>query len=113
MHTDYLPEDLDFHSDPDEFPELNPDLPPRPTGRGAVHNHSRGRLPARPRTRFYVQERPREAWHVESVGDCERMLCGRSIAVDARPSPLVQTRWGPRKCPECWILLQAELSSSR
>ncbi len=85
-------------------------IPDRPTGHGAVHGRSRGRLPARPRTRFFVQERPREAWHVESADDCERMLCGKRVRVDGPAA--VQTRWGPRKCPECWIMLQRELSAA-
>jgi hypothetical protein len=55
--------------------------------------------------RFFVQARSLEAWHCESEADCEEMLCGYRISVDLETTK-VQSRWGPRKCPDCWIILQ-------
>ena len=54
---------------------------------------------------FFVQLKPREAWHVETDDDCEIMLCGTRISVDEQWSS-IQSRWGPRKCPDCWIKLK-------
>lgn len=54
---------------------------------------------------FFVQERPGETWHCESDEDCERMLCGRVIPVDAAHSK-IQYRWGPRKCPDCFLIFE-------
>jgi hypothetical protein len=55
---------------------------------------------------FFVQEHSRAPWHVESEDDCERMLCGHWVSVD-NASARVQTRWGPKRCPDCYVLLLA------
>lgn len=57
------------------------------------------------KVRFFIQARPREAWHVETDEDCELMLCGYRISVNSELSK-IQYRWGPRKCPDCWLLLK-------
>lgn len=57
------------------------------------------------RLTFFVQEAPKEPWHVETEEDCEVMLCGKVISVDS-PTAKVQYRRGPRWCPDCWIILQ-------
>ena len=53
---------------------------------------------------FFVQPKEKELWHVESDENCEVMLCGLYISVDwdAR----ISQRWGPRKCPDCWMRLE-------
>lgn len=58
----------------------------------------------RERTTFFVQEFPKEPWHVESDADPEIMLCGFYISVDSMTAK-VQYRRGPRWCPDCWVLL--------
>lgn len=57
-----------------------------------------------PHTRqdFFIQESPREPWHVETRDNCEIMLCGISISIYAS-AVRVQYRWGPKKCPDCFI----------
>lgn len=59
------------------------------------------------RRRFYVQEGPREPWHVETLDHCEIMLCAKLIPVDLE-SARVQSNWGPKKCPDCYLRLRAE-----
>lgn len=54
---------------------------------------------------FFVQATSRAPWHVESDDDCERMLCG--VVVPLESSARIQTRWGARKCPDCWVLVRA------
>lgn len=51
---------------------------------------------------FYVQSGAKEPWHVESDEHCEVMLCGLVVSVDS-PTVRIQTSWGIRKCPDCWI----------
>lgn len=51
---------------------------------------------------FFVTEGPRQPSHVESNEDCERMLCGKIIPVDGTYT--VQSWWGPKKCPDCFLL---------
>lgn len=58
---------------------------------------------SRDRQFFFVQEAPREQWHVESDENCEVMLCGKTISVEA-PLAKIQYRWGPKKCPDCFLL---------
>lgn len=60
------------------------------------------------RLHFFVQEAPKEPWHVETDDNCEVMLCGKVISVDA-PSARIQQRRGPRWCTDCWMKLQASL----
>jgi hypothetical protein len=58
-----------------------------------------------PRRRdFFVQEKAKDSWHVESEEDCERMLCGYFISVDT--SARVSATGGPLKCPDCWMILE-------
>lgn len=62
----------------------------------------------RKRATFFIQEAPREPWHVESDENCELMLCGRFISVDLST---VRIRAGnaPSRalgCADCWMLLQ-------
>jgi len=45
-------------------------------------------------------------WHVETREDCELMLCGLLISIDVNAR--VQTRWGPRRCPDCWYELEVK-----
>lgn len=61
---------------------------------------------ARERRHFFVSEGEREPWHVESQEDCELMLCGIWIPVEGPGSgkTRVQTWWGPKKCPDCFLL---------
>jgi len=54
---------------------------------------------------FFIQEHLGEAWHVESEANCEVMLCEKWISSD-NMSVRIQSRWGTRKCPECWIILE-------
>lgn len=55
---------------------------------------------------FFIQPAPRELWHVESDDDCEVMLCGLVVPVD-NEMVRIQYRWGPRKCPDCFIRYEA------
>jgi hypothetical protein len=59
------------------------------------------------RDHFFVQERPRDAWHVESEDDPEIMLCGYVVLVDDL-FVRVQKRWGKTRCPECERILSSE-----
>lgn len=52
---------------------------------------------------FFIQETPRGQWHVESDENCEVMLCGRVVSVDAS-FVKIQYRWGPKKCSDCFLL---------
>ena len=54
---------------------------------------------------FFIQARLGEAWHVESEKDCEIMLCGKFISSD-NMVVRIQSRWGTRKCSDCWIKLE-------
>ncbi len=67
-----------------------------------------GKLPAwiiNPRKQdFWVQEKSKLPWHVESEENCEMMLCGYFISVDA--STQVSNTGGPLKCPDCWMILE-------
>jgi hypothetical protein len=56
---------------------------------------------------FYVQERRREPWHVESDEDCERMLCGLRISIESKGANISQIP-GSRICADCWILLELQ-----
>lgn len=58
------------------------------------------------RVTFYVQEFSKDAWHVESVEDCEVMLCGKVVSVDA-PYVRIRTNQPSRSlgCGDCWIIL--------
>jgi hypothetical protein len=58
---------------------------------------------------FFVQRQLREAWHVESDEDPTVMLCGYRIPLEGA-TVKVQYRWGPRKCPDCWIEYQELVS---
>jgi hypothetical protein len=53
---------------------------------------------------FYVQQKSKDVWHVESEEDCERMLCGHFISVNE--SVKVSATGGPLKCPDCWMILE-------
>lgn len=53
---------------------------------------------------FFIQQNPRDAWHVESREHCEYMLCGYYVSVEETVK--IRSTWGPRKCPDCWIKLQ-------
>ena len=55
------------------------------------------------RANFYVQDRPGEAWHVETEENPEIMLCGRVIPVDTGK---VSDTPGARQCPDCWLILE-------
>jgi hypothetical protein len=55
---------------------------------------------------FFVQETTKERWHVETDENCEVMLCGKVISVDSSTAR-VSHRWGQRKCPDCWMRLEA------
>ena len=55
------------------------------------------------RTDYFIQEYPRDVWHVESRGHCEYMLCGKFISVDAA-QVRIQQRWGPKKCFDCYVI---------
>lgn len=57
---------------------------------------------------FFVQESPREPWHVETREHCEYMLCGKFISVDAAQSR-VQYRWGPKKCFDCYVIYHRDI----
>ena len=48
---------------------------------------------------FFVQQYERGPWHVETVGDPERMLCGISISVDDNVK--IQRKWGLKPCLFC------------
>ncbi len=55
------------------------------------------------RTLFFVQEKPKDFWHVETEEDCEVMLCGKNISIE--PSSVKVSRiWNNRRCPDCWII---------
>ena len=56
---------------------------------------------------FFVQAEPKGLWHVESDEHCEYMLCGYFISVDAAKVK-IQSNWGPRKCSDCWMLLERQ-----
>lgn len=56
---------------------------------------------------FYIQAASKEPWHVESDENCEVMLCGTVISVDSW-SARVAHRWGLRRCPDCWMLLEKQ-----
>jgi hypothetical protein len=56
---------------------------------------------------FFVQGEPKGLWHVESEEHCEYMLCGYFISVDAAKVK-IQNNWGPRKCSDCWMLLERQ-----
>ena len=53
---------------------------------------------------FFVQEKPKEPWHVESEENCEYMLCGLFISVEV--SARVSANGGPLKCADCWMRLE-------
>ena len=53
---------------------------------------------------FFVQKTPRGLWHVESLDDPEKMLCGEWIGVD-ESDVKVSKRWGLKPCPWCEKLL--------
>lgn len=53
---------------------------------------------------FFVQEKPKDQWHIESDENCEVMLCGYFISVDS--SARVSAHGGPLKCPDCWMILE-------
>ena len=57
---------------------------------------------------FFVQQYERGPWHVETVGDPEKMLCGITVSVDDNVK--IQKRWGLKPCLWCKRLL-AGLSS--
>lgn len=56
----------------------------------------------RERRWFFVAEAARQPYHVESRENCEVMLCGKVIPVDG--PAVIQSWWGPKKCPDCFIL---------
>jgi Uri superfamily endonuclease len=62
----------------------------------------------RERSTFYIQERSKEQWHVESIEHSEYMLCGKFISENA-PSQRIRTSQPSRSlgCGDCWLRLQA------
>lgn len=58
---------------------------------------------------FFIQAVPKGPWHVESPDNCEEMLCGMTITVDA-PNVRIQYRWGPKKCPDCFMIYERRRS---
>lgn len=66
------------------------------------------------RSTFYVQEFSKDAWHVESPENCELMLCGKFISVDA-PYTRIRTNQPSRSlgCGDCWMLLQQRQNERR
>jgi len=60
------------------------------------------------RATFFIQESPRDPWHIESTEHCEYMLCGKFISVDLN----VRIRNGaaPSRslgCGVCWLKWKA------
>ena len=54
---------------------------------------------------FFIQDKPKGYWHVESEEHCEYMLCGYFISVE-QMGVKIQNSWGPSKCPDCWMLYE-------
>lgn len=71
-------------------------------------------LDSNQRADFFVQEAPREPWHVESDEHCEYMLCGKFISVDT-PQSRIRTVQPSRTvaCPDCYIRLKKRQASPR
>ncbi len=55
------------------------------------------------RALFFVQEKPKDFWHVETEDNSEIMLCGKIISLDLA-SVKVSRSWNNSKCPDCWII---------
>ncbi len=53
---------------------------------------------------FFVQEKAKDPWHIESEEDCEWMLCGLFVSVNSNCR--VSSTGGPIKCPDCWMILE-------
>lgn len=62
------------------------------------------------RSTFYVQESPRDAWHIETEDHCEIMLCGKFISVDSNTAR-IRTSQPSRSlgCGDCWLRFQADV----
>ncbi len=59
------------------------------------------------RATFFIQQSPREVWHIESPEHCEYMLCGKFISVDT--SARIRSGAAPSYslgCPDCWMKWQ-------
>lgn len=48
---------------------------------------------------FWVQVTLRGMWHIETLEDPEKMLCGLTVSVDSDAK--VQSRAGLKPCPWC------------
>lgn len=66
--------------------------------------------PGAKRRLFFVQEKPRAEWHVESDDNCEVMLCGYVIPVEA--DARIKYSWGEKKCLDCFIALKKRQQAS-
>lgn len=58
--------------------------------------------------RFFVQESSGQRWHEETEHDCELMLCGARISVNA-PYLKVRSTMPSRslRCPDCFLKAHA------
>lgn len=66
---------------------------------GAGTSGEEGRMTFRERDPFWVQRTVRGVWHIETIDDPEKMLCGAEILVESDAK--VQTRPGLKECPWC------------
>lgn len=57
------------------------------------------------RQEFFIQDSPKEAWHVESEDNCEIMLCGKFISVE-KHGVRISASWGVLTCADCWMALE-------
>lgn len=74
-----------------------------PTGARTAGDGTLGAPRRAPSQSFFIQVGPKQPWCVETVDNCEVMLCGKFVSVDDE-RVRIQYRWGPRKCPDCFML---------